>query len=125
MDINYHFCFVRRDDNGFIIEAAVRFYKGAFQNFGAINPVTKQAATTEYIATAEDDTLYHKSHFAFRPKCFGYNMNKWSLFTWSDPPIFSNKWDKAIHPLSWLVERFWPVPGWKQEDLDKLKAVCT
>jgi len=33
----------------------------------------------------------------------------------------SNKWDKAVHPLSWLIERFWPVPGWSQKDLDKLK----
>jgi len=24
----------------------------------------------------------------------------------------NNKWDKAIHPLSWLVDKFAPVPGW-------------
>lgn len=24
----------------------------------------------------------------------------------------NNKWDKAIHPLSWLIEKFGPVPGW-------------
>jgi len=23
--------------------------------------------------------------------------------------------------LSWLIEKFWPVKGWTQEDLDKLK----
>jgi len=23
-----------------------------------------------------------------------------------------NKWDKAVHPLSWLVEKFAPVPDW-------------
>ncbi len=36
--------------------------------------------------------------------------------------FFNNKWDKQIHPLSWLVEKFWPVKGWSQEDLMKLKA---
>ena len=36
--------------------------------------------------------------------------------------FFENKWDKQIHPLSWLIEKFWPVKGWGQEDLDKLKA---
>jgi len=36
--------------------------------------------------------------------------------------FFNNKWDKQVHPLSWLVEKFWPVKGWRQEDLDKLKA---
>ena len=25
---------------------------------------------------------------------------------------FNNKWDKAIHPLSWLIDRFAPVPDW-------------
>ena len=30
-------------------------------------------------------------------------------------------WDGAKHPLSWLVERFWPVPGWTEEDLAQLK----
>lgn len=31
------------------------------------------------------------------------------------------KWDKAIRPTSWLVEKFWPVKGWTQKDLDDLK----
>jgi glycosyltransferase involved in cell wall biosynthesis len=36
--------------------------------------------------------------------------------------FFNNKWEKQIHPLSWLIEKFWPVPGWSDEDLQKLKA---
>ncbi len=35
--------------------------------------------------------------------------------------FFNNKWDKQIYPLSWLLEKFWPVPGWSDEDLKKLK----
>jgi len=35
--------------------------------------------------------------------------------------FFNNKWDKAVRPLSWLVERFWPVFKWTEEDLTKLK----
>lgn len=35
--------------------------------------------------------------------------------------FFNNKWPKQKYPLSWLLEKFWPVPGWKQEDLDNLK----
>lgn len=35
--------------------------------------------------------------------------------------FFNNKWDKAVHPLSWLVEKFMPIPGWTQADLDELK----
>ena len=36
--------------------------------------------------------------------------------------FFNNKWDKQKRPLSWLVEKFWPVKGWSDEDLAKLKA---
>jgi UDPglucose 6-dehydrogenase len=35
--------------------------------------------------------------------------------------FFNNKWDKQIYPLSWLVEKFWPVKGWTDEDLAQLK----
>lgn len=36
--------------------------------------------------------------------------------------FFNNRWDKQVRPLSWLVEKFWPVKGWTEEDLRKLKA---
>jgi len=36
--------------------------------------------------------------------------------------FFDNKWDKQIHPLSWLLEKFAPVPGWSTEMLAKIKA---
>jgi glycosyltransferase involved in cell wall biosynthesis len=36
--------------------------------------------------------------------------------------FFNNKWDKAIHPLSWLIEKFMPIQGWSQQDINKLKG---
>lgn len=36
--------------------------------------------------------------------------------------FFNNKWEKQIHPLSWLVEKFWPAKGWTDEDLQKIKG---
>lgn len=44
-------------------------------------------AKTKYIAVVEDDTLYPREHFLYRPSehCIGYNMNHWSLFTWGEP----------------------------------------
>ncbi len=35
--------------------------------------------------------------------------------------FFENKWPKQIHPLSWLVEKFWPVKHWTEEDLKNIK----
>jgi hypothetical protein len=35
--------------------------------------------------------------------------------------FFNNRWDKQIRPLSWLVEKFWPVPGWSMADLEAVK----
>lgn len=32
-----------------------------------------------------------------------------------------NNWPGAVHPFSWLLEKYWPVPDWTEEDLDRLK----
>lgn len=39
-------------------------------------------AKTEYIAVVEDDTLYHSSHFDYRPREIAYDLNRWATFTW-------------------------------------------
>jgi hypothetical protein len=42
-------------------------------------------ATTDYVAIAEDDVLYHPDHFRkFRPKLdeVAYDMSRWTLMTW-------------------------------------------
>ena len=36
--------------------------------------------------------------------------------------FFNDKWPLQKKPLSWLIEKFWPVPGWTDADLEKLKA---
>jgi hypothetical protein len=49
-----------------------------------------EIADTPYIAIAEDDTLYHKSHFDHRPPedCYGYNFHRWGIFTWGVPTYY-------------------------------------
>jgi len=32
-----------------------------------------------------------------------------------------NNWPQAIHPLSWLLEKFWPIPDWTEEQLAEQK----
>lgn len=36
--------------------------------------------------------------------------------------FFNNKWPLQKKSFSWLVEKFWPVKGWTEEDLVKLKS---
>ena len=50
-------------------------------------------AKTKYVATAEDDTLYPPEHFMYRPPedTISYDLNKWSMFSWTNPPIFSKR----------------------------------
>lgn len=31
--------------------------------------------------------------------------------------FIKNKWDRQKYPISWLVERFWPVDHWTEDDL--------
>jgi glycosyltransferase involved in cell wall biosynthesis len=35
--------------------------------------------------------------------------------------FFSNKWEKQIHPLSYVLDKFWPIKGWDEATLLKLK----
>ena len=34
--------------------------------------------------------------------------------------IWLGKLPKQVHPVSWLVKRFWPVKGWSESDVKKL-----
>lgn len=75
--------------------------------------------------------VYHNTWYAhmFRTKkdfSFPYpqsgrqvNITKekcWNFFLCGD-------WDRQIRPVSWLVEKFWPVKGWTEQDLNKLKEI--
>lgn len=33
----------------------------------------------------------------------------------------NNRWPKQQRPLSYLLEKFWPIPGWEESDLQKQK----
>jgi hypothetical protein len=35
--------------------------------------------------------------------------------------FFENKWPGQVKPLSWLIEKFWPVPGWSIADLERVQ----
>lgn len=65
-------------------------------------------ATTPYVAIAEDDVLYNKEHFLFRPPLdtFAYNLSRWSLFTWE--PIYNYQGRRGnfalIAPRELLIE---------------------
>lgn len=52
-----------------------------------------KAATTKYIALVEDDVLYVKEHFDYRPKNkpFAYNLGYWGVYTWQKEPVFNYK----------------------------------
>lgn len=37
--------------------------------------------------------------------------------------IEKNRWPLQKYPLSWLLKKFWPVPGWTDEELKKVQEV--
>jgi len=100
--------------------------------------IGSKAARTKWVAMAEDDILYSESHFnpqffvnqsIFDGDFFLYDMNKASLFTWSDPPIFSFRPKRKVvnqliakrdELVSAMEERFTLLPklrerGWPEE----------
>ncbi len=64
-------------------------------------------AQTKYIALCEDDVLYSPEHFKYRssPGKFAYNLGAWSIFTWSDPPMFTHKGTVRRNLNSLICER--------------------
>ena len=58
-------------------------------------------AKTKYVAMAEDDTLYSPEHFQYRPPegTVAYDLNRWSIFSWTTPPIFSKREDRKTMNL--------------------------
>lgn len=73
-------------------------------------------AKTDYVAMAEDDVLYSYEHFHSKEilqnlklDTFVYDMMKVSLFTWTEPPIFSFRTkrkvvNQLIAPRKMLIE---------------------
>ena len=43
--------------------------------------------------------------------------NNWSFNHW-----WYNKWEDRVHDFEWLIDKFWPLPGWPEnwKGLDKL-----
>jgi hypothetical protein len=88
-----------------------------------------KAAKTKYVAMAEDDILYSYEHFhSYVPELdrFAYDMSKWSIFTWTNPPLFSFRNNrKVVNSLiakrdmlvSAMEERFDKFKGVKDEDI--------
>jgi len=64
---------------------------GSWNTFVEWNQAAK-VADTEFVAIAEDDTLYHPEHFsAFRPQLdeVAYHMGRWTVMSWHPEPTFS------------------------------------
>lgn len=89
------------------------------------------ASKTAYIAIAEDDTLYHKSHFEYRPPMdtYAFNGHRFGLFTWGKPVYYhKNRISNAcmIAPrelvIESLEERFRKYPDWNIGELGKEKG---
>lgn len=56
--------------------------------------------------------------FSFPYDQSGNGIDKTKKKVWE---FFFSGWDKQIHPVSWLVEKFAPVPGWDEGALKALK----
>ena len=59
--------------------------------------------------------------FGFPYEQHGRLVDKTKKAVWE---FFTNgKWDKQIYPVSWLVRRFLPVPGWDENAIIKLEEL--
>lgn len=92
-----------------------------------------KVAETPYVAIVEDDTLYPKEHFEWRPDKdkFGYNMSRWGILSWRENPHYYYRHRESnstliaprellIECLSKYPEGFFGEPG-KERINKKLK----
>lgn len=68
-------------------------------------------AKTPYVASAEDDILYSHSHFRTHrppPHRFAYDLNRWGMNSWVNPPVFGYRArpvvNQLIAPTELLIE---------------------
>jgi len=61
-------------------------------------------AKTPFIAIAEDDVLYNKEHYSYRPPMdsFAYNFSRWGVFTWGEPTYY---WRERISNATLIAPR--------------------
>lgn len=52
--------------------------------------------------------MYSRSH---HEDTYGHN---WSALYW-----MNNQWEKRIHDMGWLIEKFWPMPTWPENYKDE------
>jgi len=78
---------------GEIGQSQINIYKQAL--------IGAKKAKTKYIFMAEDDILYHKSHFDYVPTKgkFAYDRNIWNIYTWTKPLVFSWKGRRNLNGL--------------------------
>lgn len=74
-----------------------------------------ELATTPFIAMAEDDTLYTRTHFfEFRPHidAVAYDRSRWSLFVWERHPMYCMR--QRISNCSLIASREYLIDALKE-----------
>ena len=83
-----------------------------------------KVAKTQWVAMAEDDILYSYDHFhTYLPEKdrFAFDMSKWSIFTWTNPPLFSFRNNRRV--VNSLIAKKQMLVEAMEERFDKFKGV--
>jgi len=101
------------------------------ENFGSWGSQGIEVAVKTWLSGGKD-IVNHKTFYAhmFRTQggdfSFPYPMSGYQVESAKKKAkelFFTNKYEKQTRPLKWLVDKFWPVPGWTNEDRVALKDI--
>lgn len=84
------------------LEIGLKYWLGG----GQVKVIKK----TWYAHLSKSKEQYNKGLFTTK---FKRNLAKYR--TWSAKHWMNNEEPGMIHPLSWLIEKFWPVPTWPED----------
>ena len=99
------------------------------ENFGSWGSQGIEVASKTWLSGGQvliNHNTWYAHMFRTQGGDFGFpypisNSDQEKAKTFARDLFFKNNWDKQTLPLSWLVEKFWPIRGWTEEDLAKLK----
>lgn len=86
------------------LEIGLKYWLG-----GGANKVIKK---TWYAHLSKQPRHYHTGLFT---RGYKANSNTARSRTWAAKHWLSNEEPGMVHPFSWLVEKFWPVPSWPED----------
>ncbi len=65
------------------------------------------------LMVCKDTWFAHMHRGGQRPREYGFSMHEaYESAMWTADYWMGNSWVDRVHDVEWLIDKFWPIPGW-------------